>query len=1149
MLTTATASVSAAAPVSMLPLKVTLPLAGANVLRPELRAMLSEARLYPITLVIAPAGYGKTTLLVQWAHELIRTGAAVAWLGLDNGDRDAATLLTYLISAFSRMRETTSLSAIGGEAWRILHSAADPSQDWPIVAGALLSDLQANLSAPTFLFIDDLHAVTDAPQAGQVLSFLLRAAPPNLHIVLASRRVPSLVPLPRLRAEGNLIEISQQDLRLSTEQTAAVLERQGVKLTDTDLAQLVERTEGWALSVQLAARVLARHRTDQRASIVRALVEGQTDLFAYLASDVLADLPTQVVDFLYLAAIPSYFDTRLLVEASGSDQVPGLLERAQELGLAFLPIDEERETLRLHPLWRTLLLRDAPSHLGAERWSRYQRAFGRAFEGRNELEQALAHYAEAGANAELARALRAYAWPLLNSPRRSTIRQWLTRLPDEQRAADPELLHMWAWAQTGSAPQEAAEALSRAADGYLAQGQYDRELRALSDLAALLFWQDRAAEFDATCGRAIRAAKRVRDDWAKGATLVAVVALRYIRGQYQQALRVARRAAKHPLNPFWQWLMAMIVGSINVQLGRPTSALSAINAALTLPQIDRDDRLRQNLLRLRALALYEQGRPSDALSLALEAHQHLSDYYQDGSASVSALMLALLLAEQGRREEALTYLSQARSAANTMASAMLLARVAALEVHMQRLNGQAKEAAKAAPDAWRHLEQIEGDAPDLWFRLLLLVAMGEGGETKEAFAASQSLTVAMGERGYSLFLVAAQLYRATLAERSRDLAQRDAALQLGWTLLEAGEDHYIPVLPPPVLREAVAGALRQGLATQVVAEVLRRQLPDQATGLLVELLNESDAGVRIRASHLLGDLGAATAYPALRALLKDRTPEVRQAAEAALDRLVYLPPYRLRVRTLGVFSVWRGDSEVRDRDWRSIKARQLLQLLLIERGRLIPRDRVLDSLWPELDSDAAANNLRVTLSRLYKALEPERPDGAPSYYIQQHGDSYGFNVASNYAIDAAEFSDAVAAGQQAEQQRAHEQAVSAYRLAISLYNGPFLPDSLYEDWSVIERERLGLLFNLAALRLSELLLNDGHVHEAMGLAWRVLEYDEAHEESYRLLMRAHAQIGERSTALRLYQRCVKVLNEELGVDPLPETVALYEALRSSGDRQ
>jgi DNA-binding SARP family transcriptional activator len=196
-----------------------------------------------------------------------------------------------------------------------------------------------------------------------------------------------------------------------------------------------------------------------------------------------------------------------------------------------------------------------------------------------------------------------------------------------------------------------------------------------------------------------------------------------------------------------------------------------------------------------------------------------------------------------------------------------------------------------------------------------------------------------------------------------------------------------------------------------------------------------------------------------------------------------------------------------------------------------------------MEPEAAANNLRVTLNRLGKAIEPDRPEGAPPAYLLQQGDTYGFNPASDHQIDAAVFADAVGEGQRAARRGQRAAAINAFRRAIGLYGGPYLPDNMYEDWTVVERERLTMLFNDAAMRLGTLLLEEGLAHEAIGLGWRVLENDRAHEEAYRLLMRAHASLGERSTALRLYSRCVTMLHEELGVEPLPDTTALYNTLR------
>ncbi len=1144
--------------VAMLPLKlIPPPPRGSVLLRPDLKALLAEVRLQPVTMVVAPAGYGKTTLLTQWADELARTGANVCWIALDGGDRDPALLLAYLVRTFQ-----THLPEVGSQAWRILHSAADLERDWPLVAGALFSDLQTALTKPTFLILDDLHLIAEGPITGPLLGYLLRAAPPSLHIVLASRRTMSVAPLPRMRAEGLLVEVGRHDLSLSATEAAALLERYGVQLSTEELDLLLLRTEGWVLSLQLAARALARQAPERRSHYIRTLDTNQQGLFDYLASEVLADLHTDLLDFLVLAALPDQFDAALLTEVSQQSNVPELIARAQEMGLPLAPLNESGSLLRFHPLWRRLLLLQAKTLLDTEAWTSFQRLFGRALERRGNLEAALHHYATAGATDEMARALRDQAWPLINTPQRDNIRRWLDQLPTALRNSDPELLHMWGWSLSALDPSQAVKAISAAAQLYGSQGLYQRELRALSDLAALLFWEELTTDFAGVCIRAIRAANRVRDAWARGATLVSVVALLYSRGRYNAALRVAHQAASHPRSTFWQWLLSLIVATISVRQGHPAVALTTIDEALAIPQIDRDDRLRQHLLHQRVQALYQQGHITEASELALSVHRQLSDYSNDALIGSSTAMLALLLMDQGRFDEATTYLARARTIAHRTGAGAMLMRVQVLESHAFFRSGQASQAATVALDILRQVRSehrdLRGDdhtglgahiaafdTHDLWLRLPLLIALGEGGELERAMALAHELVGQMEVRGDGLFLAVAHLYRAALAFRCNDVATHEAALRRGWELIEAQDYSFLPMLPEAVLRSSVVDALRMGLATRTVVVILRRQLPDQATTLLLSLLDDSAATTRARAAGLLGDLGAASAYPALRSLLKDRNQQVRAEAEEALERLVYRPPYRLRVRTLGAFNAWRGDDEIRDRDWRSVKARQLLQLLLIDRGRMLPRERIMDMLWPGLESEAAANNLRVTVSRLTKALEPERPEGAPTYYIIQQGDTYGFNIASDHEVDATDFANAVAQGRQAERNGQFGEAMDAYRKAILLYGGTFLPDSLYEDWSVVERERLALLFNDAALRLGRLLLEDGMAHEAIGLAWRVLEYDQAQEEAYRLLMNAHAYLGERSTALRLYSRCVTALQNELGVDPLPETVLLYEAIRSS----
>ncbi|MCX7792761.1 MAG: transcriptional regulator [Chloroflexaceae bacterium] len=1152
---------------ALLPLKLAPPVPRSEtLLRPDLQALLAEVRLRPVTLVVAPAGYGKTTLLTQWADELQRTGAHVLWLGLDAEDQAPSLLLAYLVRAFQR-----HLPEVGEESWRVIHSAADLERDWPVVAGALLSELQTALTTPTFLIIDDVHLISDGPITTALIGYLLRAAPPTLHVILASRRMIDISPLPRMRAEGALVEVEQGDLSLNRDEAAELLARAGVRLPAEELDLLLQRTEGWVLSVQLAARALARLAPEQRRTYLETLDSSERSLFDYLASEVLANLPPDLLEFLAQAALTDQFDAPLIAEVLARPDAEALINRCVQLGLPISLVDSGEsaaQSYRFHPLWSRLLRERALHTLGAGALVDLHTRYGAAFERRGRLEVAMAHYSAAGDDEAMAGALRRRAWPLIESPQRDSIRAWLESLPAERRERDAELLHMWGWSIAASQPDQALQTISRAAELYSREGNYQRELRALSDVAALIFWEGRPADFANVCVRAVHAANRVRDTWARGAALASTAALLYSRGRYAAALRVAAHATRHPRSVFWQWLLAMIVSSIHTQQGYPEAALTAIGQALEMPQVERDDRLHQNLLLLKALALYQQGQVNEAVFVALDAYRRLSVYEQQSVIGVSAAFLALLLAEQGETEEAITYLSRARSIANASGSAALLTRTQVIEAYLARRSGQDAIATAAALDLVRHSRAVGGDpaaatatqrgqapgdlAPpaqsthDLWLQLYLLVVLGEGGETERAANLAAELASEMLARGDGLFLASVQIYRAALEQR---LGKPDAsleALQVGWNLCERHRFGFLPGLPQAVVEHAVASAIEHGLAPVAVGEVLRRQIPRSAPALLLQMLaNPTTPAIRARIAVLLGDLGAAQAYSTLRTMLKDRHPDVRSAAESAMERLVYRPGYRLNVRTLGAFGVWRGDVEIRDRDWRSIKARQLLQLLLVERGRMLPRDRIMDMLWPGLDTEAAANNLRVTLSRLTKAIEPNRPEGAPMYYILQQGDTYGFNVDSDHGYDAAEFSDAVEQGRAALQRGQRAEAITRFRQAISLYGGPFLPDCLYEDWSVVERERLELLFTEASLRLGNLLLEDGNPHEAIGLAWRVLEYDQAQEEAYQLLMRAYGILGERSTALRLYNRCVAALHQELGVEPLPETVAIYQKIRGS----
>ncbi len=1143
-------SVAVSAP--LLPLKITPPpVRPDEILRPDLQAMLAEVRLLPVTLVVAPAGYGKTTLLAQWADQLIQTGAQVAWLGLEASDQEPALLLAYLIGAIRRV-----MPFIGEQALRILQSISGLDRNWPLVAGALLGDIQRELQSPTVLVLDDVHTIAEGPITTDLLGYLLRAAPPHLHIVMASRRPLTFAPLPRLRAEGALLEVGAHDLLLRRHEVIELLTRADVTLSDEEIDLLLERTGGWMLSVQLAVRTLARLTPAQRYPYLQGLATNQYDLFGYLASEVLSELPEQLIDRLICAALLGQVNPALLDEALQVKDSAQLIEQAISLGLPITletgnSINGER-IFRFHPLWQRLLADRALTRFDRAFVRELHQRFGEVLARHDQIEAALRHLAAAENPAAIARALREHAWPLIDTLQRESLRSWIERLPPEVREHDPELLHMYGWSLFTTDRERALELISEAAEAYRQSGLPTQELRALRDMTILLFWADTPSKFEQVCRQVIAAAQRAADPWSRGAALIGLMALLYNRGKFRAALRVARWADRRPLSVLWQWLLAILRASIYIQQGYPADALAAIRAALELPRIDRNDMLRQSLLLLQAMALYQQGKRDDALSQAQESYQRLNDY-APGSVLTgnAALILAILLVEHDQSEVAETYLQRVRQIAAHLDDRLLAMRARIIEIYALFRNAQPTATAQAL-QFWRQIstQREEGVfatlyAQELWMQSLLLIVLGEGGEQEQALELAQELIAAMDHRNDGLFRALVHIYRAYLVAQTRPndpLITTD--LTTACAICDQAGVQSLPFIPQLAMKWAIATALRLGLSSQAMLAALRQLDAATLSAMLTPLLDESvPLKIRLRSATLIGELGLVSAYSALRSLLKDRSLQMRTAASEALERLIYRPPYRLVIRALGGFQVLRGDQEIRDRDWRSVKARHLLQLLLIERGRMLPREQIMDMLWPGLDAESASNNLRVTVSRLIRALEPDRPEGAPTYYLLQQGDTYGFNIESDHWYDVAEFVRAVELGRHALQRNQLNEARKAFQEAVTLYSGPFLPDSLYEDWSVVERERLGLLFTEAALNLGRILFDEKQFHDAIKLGWRVLEYDKAQEEAYQLLIRAYGMIGERSTAIRLYHRCVTALREELGVDPLPETVALFEQVR------
>ncbi len=248
----------------------------------------------------------------------------------------------------------------------------------------------------------------------------------------------------------------------------------------------------------------------------------------------------------------------------------------------------------------------------------------------------------------------------------------------------------------------------------------------------------------------------------------------------------------------------------------------------------------------------------------------------------------------------------------------------------------------------------------------------------------------------------------------------------------------------------------------------------------------------------------------------------------------------VQVQTLGSFQVWLNGEEIQAKDWTRDKAIQLFQFFVTARHRRgLHKEQIIDRIWEE-DEKTGSQNFKVALHGLNKALEPEKKSRSEARFIIRQGVTYQLNLEELW-IDVDALEQFIAIGNQALPDQP-ELAREAYRAAIDLHHGVYLPNRLYEDWSSDERERIQVLALGGILSLAEILLSQNPA-ESIRLCQQALQIDHAWEDAYRLQMEAYFLKGNRPMAIKTYQKCLGVLDEEFGIEPLPETRALLRRIR------
>jgi DNA-binding SARP family transcriptional activator len=1082
--------------------------------RPELLRRLDDVGARQLVTVVAGAGFGKSTLLAAWVARV-----HAAWYSLAPEDASLPNFLRGLMDAL-RLRLPNLPDALGTALASSLGPDAEELAPADGFAAALGQALELGLSSDLVLVLDDVHELPTGGPSARLVEGLARHAPARFHLVLSSRAEPPF-PIQRLRGRGQVLEVDGGLLALGLEETGELLAA-ALGPDGRELSEPVHRmTGGWPAAICLAVESLRRQHPRERAASMAGLRRPGGLLFGYLAEEVLAR-EDPVLRELVRRVAPLRRFTAELCRAIGVDADAAMLARLARRGLFVQPRSTVDGWFVLNDLVREVVLASMPLEPGELRVLHRRAASWLATGGH--LEEALSSVVACDDPPATAAFLVEHGSAMLASGATDGVVAAAAGLPAELRSAAVEQLEGEARQVKGDW-QGALECFRRAAgnERLLAPG---------------LAWRTGLIHYmRSELNQALEAFRRARLDGVPDADQALLLAwtatVHFLRNEADACREAAKRALA----------AAMACGD--------DRALAAAHTAMAMLAALEGDRAANDAHYLRALQAAE--RAGDVLHLARIRANLGSRSTEEGSyrealveleaavrlAELSGYAAFLALAQTnrgeaqlglGRLDEAIAELEAATVTYQRMGSHKVAYPLGDLGLVYRERGDLAL--AKAAYEEAIGFAELSGDLQGLVPALAGLARVLAGDEPERA---------------------------AELADRALGygpgMAWVEAQLAAGWVALAAGERERASAAAAAAAAAAGTRRDRAGLAEALELRALAA--PDPA-GELARLREAASIWAAI--GNRLGEARNALAQARLAGsaardwgtsgfpggpggVREARSPAVEQAERrlralglrvgaevaAGLLRAVAAPPRDpVRIQALGGFRVVRAGKPVPVQEWQSRKARELLKVLVARRGHAVPREALMEALWPDEDPARLSNRLSVALSTVRTVLDPERRY-ASDRFVQADKHVVGL---AHLPVDVEEFLAAAATGLDRFTSGERAEALSVLASAETTYTGDFLEDDPYEDWAVSLREEARAVYLAVARILARAAAAAGEHDLAVRYHLRVLERDAYDEEAHLGLVATLAAAGRHGEARRRY-RIYGEKMDELGIEPTP----------------
>lgn len=1118
--------------------------------RPRLLQALAEHGDRPLTLVVADAGYGKTSLCAAHARQLRRP---VVWYSLMPSDADLTTFGRYLLAGFRRDRPR-----FGKTFERALDEARPGGRASEMLAGTLVHALGELRGPQTLLVLDDFHEVTGHAPVASFMETLIRHLPAQLRVLISARTPPSFG-LERMRMRGELFELHSGHLRLTRDELARlfaeVYER---PLDDDELTALEETTLGWPTAVHLVHETLRRSENARLADVLQSFRESHLELHDYLSAEVYQRLDESSRHLLERTAALPRFDAALAAELTRRGTPASTLEALARRGLLRSFGTGEHLSFACHELVRAFVRQHVTAQGGTQAWCALEADTAEALLARGETEAALAHLLAAGRTVRAAQLLREIAPNLLRQGRAAILRGHLLELPEATVRDDLDLALAMADAHQALGSWDEAEShysalLERSRSARGQQGAdgvappREVECRALIGLGKVFNLRGRHEQVLGMIERGLALAGA--DEFEVRARLMQLKAgAHFYLGQYRAAMHVLDQVRTMLPRGASSDLVVPTVHNLAIAYaaqGKFREALQEFRVALAHVRGTDSPRAPLYLSNL-AFLHTDLGELSEARRAAEEgllASQRFSNRAQE---CLCHEALAQILAESGDLDGALAALKRAEEMDAELRIEVIAADLLALRGRIFCARGEYRRAVEFLTRAIERSGERAEAPRRLEFQTSLAWCELRAGRVRVArdllgpIVARADAGENDAHRMHAHYWLAEALL--ALGEKRDVDAHLETALRL---VRERGYQHFLRVQareePAPLLH-----ALGHGIEQDVAAAALI-EAGAAVEAPLLELLERAPARTGEAAISVLAEVGGEAARTALERVAKRRRalqPAVRTAcrriaeriergrsahedAGAASRRLVLFGPPRLDV----------DGQPVPASAWRAQRAFHVLVYLALH-PRGASREELLERFWPGRQLAAGRRNFHPTLSYVRHAL-PERP--APP--ILRDGEVYRLNPQYPLTCDAWDFDRALDGARTAA---SPDERRLALERAAALASGPFL-SGFYADWADALQARMRDRLEKLLLDLGERLARDGSYEAAHDAFRRAVELDEYREASRLALIECLIRLGQRRAAMAEYEKLKTALRRELSVEPLPETEEqMQRLLRGEG---